>query len=173
MDALEKYGADKLDGVDLRAIEWYHRLRNELYHQGNGLTVERDKVEIYAEIANILFKNLFGYTLVNNPARNTEILGEFLVEWARLERALQARIERELRKSGLVPGKRVGLLEWLRTAQETKLLDGHEIDELNQLRQIKNLAAHGQPGWEDSVTPGLVARLQHWAKRLSDLQDED
>jgi len=173
LDALEKHGADKLDGVDLGAIEWYHRLRNELYHQGNGLTVERDKVEIYAEIANILFKNLFGYTLVNNAARNTEILGEFLVEWARLERALQARIEREIRKSGLVPGKRVGLLEWLRIAQETKLLDGHEIDELSQLRQIRNLAAHGQPGWEDSVTPELVVRLQHWAKRLSDLQDED
>jgi hypothetical protein len=38
LDALETHAADKLDGVDLGIIEWYHRLRNELYHQGNGLT---------------------------------------------------------------------------------------------------------------------------------------
>ena len=58
LDALEKHASTKIEGVDLGAIEWYHRLRNELYHQGNGLTVERDKVEVYAELANLLFKNL-------------------------------------------------------------------------------------------------------------------
>ena len=52
LDALEKYASAKLVGIDLGEIEWYHRLRNELYHQGNGLTVERDKVEIYAQLAN-------------------------------------------------------------------------------------------------------------------------
>src|ERR1044072_6055728 len=30
LDALEKYAADKLDGIDLGSVEWYHRLRNEL-----------------------------------------------------------------------------------------------------------------------------------------------
>jgi hypothetical protein len=62
LDALEKYAASKLDGIDLGEIEWYHRLRNQLYHQGNGLTVERDKVEVYAELANVLFTNLFGFS---------------------------------------------------------------------------------------------------------------
>src|SRR5438046_3555188 len=37
LDALETYAADKINGIDLGEIEWYHRLRNELYHQGNGL----------------------------------------------------------------------------------------------------------------------------------------
>src|SRR5262245_41320584 len=46
LDALEKHATDKLTGVDLGEVEWYHRLRNQLYHQGNGLTVERTKVEI-------------------------------------------------------------------------------------------------------------------------------
>ena len=39
LDALEQYAAPKLAGIDLGEIEWYHRLRNQLYHQGNGLTV--------------------------------------------------------------------------------------------------------------------------------------
>jgi hypothetical protein len=37
LDALEQHASDKLDGIDLGEIDWYHRLRNELYHQGNGL----------------------------------------------------------------------------------------------------------------------------------------
>lgn len=173
LDALEKYGADKLDGVDLGAIEWYHRLRNELYHQGNGLTVERDKIEIYSEIANILFKNLFGYSLVNNPSRSTEILGEFLIEWAHLESAIQAQIDRWYRDLGQDRGnRRLGVLEWLRVAQTTRRLDEHEIDEINQLRHIRNLASHGQPGWESSVTPEAVAKLQQWVKRLSPQRED-
>jgi hypothetical protein len=51
LDLLEKYAVDKLDEIDLGEIDWYHRLRNELYHQGNGLTVERDKVVVYAKLA--------------------------------------------------------------------------------------------------------------------------
>src|SRR5256885_17077799 len=51
LDELEQNCADKLRGIDLGTIEWYHRLRNQLYHDGNGLTIERDKVEIYAELA--------------------------------------------------------------------------------------------------------------------------
>ena len=63
LDAIEEYGSDKLDGIELGEIEWYHRLRNQLYHQGNGLTVELEKAKVYAELARILFKNLFGADL--------------------------------------------------------------------------------------------------------------
>jgi hypothetical protein len=72
LDALERHSSDKLDGVDLGAIEWYHRLRNELYHQGNGLTVERDKVEVYAELANILFR-IETEKWLHDGARTTEL----------------------------------------------------------------------------------------------------
>ena len=63
LDAIEQYASDKLTGIDLGAIEWYHRLRNELYHQGFGLTVERNKVEVYAELAQLLYQNLFGHAV--------------------------------------------------------------------------------------------------------------
>jgi hypothetical protein len=32
LDALEEYAPDKLGGIDLGTIEWYHHLCNELYH---------------------------------------------------------------------------------------------------------------------------------------------
>jgi hypothetical protein len=59
LDALEQHAAARLSGIDLGEIEWYHRLRNQLYHQGSGLTVECEMVQVYAEIAKLLFQNLF------------------------------------------------------------------------------------------------------------------
>ncbi|HEY6763979.1 MAG TPA: hypothetical protein VI386_04345, partial [Candidatus Sulfotelmatobacter sp.] len=60
LDVLGQYAADKLSGVDLSDVEWYHRLRNQLYHSGNGITVERSRVEGYFQIGSLLFENLFG-----------------------------------------------------------------------------------------------------------------
>ncbi|MAT99774.1 MAG: hypothetical protein CL608_21755 [Anaerolineaceae bacterium] len=83
LDGLEKYGVGKLKGLNLGEIEWYHRLRNELYHNGNGLTVEREKVLVYSELAKLLFNNLFGYEIIHEPT-NEEILGLFLRKMATL-----------------------------------------------------------------------------------------
>ena len=59
LDGLEEFGGEKLNGIELGDIEWFHRVRNQLYHDGNGITVEKEKVEAYGEMAKILFENLF------------------------------------------------------------------------------------------------------------------
>ncbi len=58
LDTLENVASEKMIGINLGEIEWYHRVRNELYHQGNGLTVVREKVVVYAEL---------GDTVVEEP----------------------------------------------------------------------------------------------------------
>jgi|SRR5579863_3606645 len=162
LDALEKYASDKLDGVDLGAIEWYHRIRNELYHQGNGLTVERDKVEIYAELANVLFKNVFGYDLIEDPSRKTELLSEFLAARAKLERGL-----RETASLHSLTGEtRRGMLDIMKFLEGASLLNPHEVSEINDLRSVRNEVAHGQPDWQSILTPEMVARVQYYAARF-------
>lgn len=162
LDALEKYSADKLDGVDLGTIEWYHRVRNELYHQGNGLTVERDKVEIYAELANVLFRNLFGSELVEQRSARTELVGEFLAAWIDLERAL-----RELAGTHSLTGRTPhGGLDLLRFLDGASLMEPHERREIDNLRQIRNEVVHGVANWETLLTPHVVDRVRHFAKRF-------
>jgi uncharacterized protein YutE (UPF0331/DUF86 family) len=58
LDLLEEHGAERLEGISLGDIEWYHRLRNTLYHDGNGVTVDSEKVDGYLQIAIVLFNNL-------------------------------------------------------------------------------------------------------------------
>lgn len=162
LDLLEKYAADKLDGVDLGAIEWYHRLRNELYHQGNGLTVERDKVEIYAELANVLFRNLFGSELVEHRSAKTELVGEFLTAWTELERGL-----RELASTHSLFGTTpTGTLDIMRFLRGAGLIEPHEVSEINNLRGIRNEVVHGAANWELELTPHVVERVRYFAKRF-------
>jgi hypothetical protein len=54
---LEKHSCETQQS--LIHINWYHGLRNTLYHHGNGLTMERMVVIGYAQRAGTLFSELF------------------------------------------------------------------------------------------------------------------
>ncbi|MEE9159864.1 MAG: hypothetical protein V3U60_15955 [Gammaproteobacteria bacterium] len=93
LDMLDRYAADKLTGVDLGDVEWYHRLRNQLYHSGNGITVERARVEAYFQIALALFENLFGYVPHFNERTFVHTkTGEFLHLWTRFDHLLRMQL---------------------------------------------------------------------------------
>ncbi len=158
LDGLENHAPDKLDGIDLGTIEWYHRLRNELYHQGNGLTVERDKVEIYAELANLLFKNLFNEELVPHATPTTELLGEFMATWVSIEKVMHRLAEltypdrREGHKInvGPIPG----------FLARDKTIDKSLASEIDQLRQIRNQIVHGKSDYKSVITVDLMKNMQ-------------
>ncbi len=164
LDALEKHAADKLAGIDLGEIEWYHRLRNELYHQGNGLTVERDKIEIYAQLANSLFQNLFGTDLLTHTGGKTEELGEFLAAWVAFERSIKELASRNS-LTGQGPNSVIDVMRFLRGGG---FLSAEEIREIDSLRKIRNEVIHGVSNYETTVTPAVVERIKAYAKRFTD-----
>ncbi|MFY0712527.1 hypothetical protein J1D01_02530 [Seonamhaeicola sp. NFXS20] len=80
IDTMDRFAKDKLVGVELGEIEWYHRIRNQLYHDGNGITVEKEKVIAYSSIAKILFENLFGEKIEIGDKKYG--IDDFLLVWA-------------------------------------------------------------------------------------------
>jgi len=152
LDALETHAADKLDGINLGEIEWYHRLRNELYHQGNGLTVERDKVEVYSELANLLFENLFGFRLIEPENDRSKLLGDFMAGWIALERML-VKYSSGNDRSYRMP------MDAIRSLSEDNILTPHELDELNNIRKTRNEVVHGIADHNVVVTQQLIDRL--------------
>jgi hypothetical protein len=155
LDALEEFAPDKLDGVDLASIEWYHRLRNQLYHQGYGLTVEREKVEIYAELANILFKNLFGEAPLPKQAA-TQLLGRFIELWPRLENALQ-HIASDHSLEGNRPSTVLNAMRFLRQGH---ILPDDDLDEIERLRRLRNEIVHGAGDYRTTLNQETLARLE-------------
>ncbi len=161
LDALEEIASSKLEGVDLGVIEWYHHLRNELYHQGFGLTIEREKVEIYAELAQILLKNLFGETLTL-PTSKTTLLGRFLEEWNRLDSSLTALAARHSFQEH--PS---ALFDAARFLHDTGMLEPGEYYEINELRELRAAIVHNEEDYKEVLTERIVNR----AKELADLYD--
>jgi hypothetical protein len=144
LDALEKHVANRLIGIELGSVEWYHRLRNQLYHEGNGLTVERDKVTVYSELAKMIFKNLFGFEIAD-PAdasvsadSSGQRLGEFLHLWSSLEKLLMIRtltIPKE-------PSKEYTQMALGWRLHETGDLTDEDVNMLDMLRDLRTKAIH-------------------------------
>jgi hypothetical protein len=164
LDALQKYASNKLEGIDLGEIEWYHRLRNQLYHQGNGLTVERDKVEVYAELANLLFNNLFGVALVEPEDDGTQLLGSFMAAWVDFERilgSLATTPDPGSRRRPPIP------LDALRRVQGGRLLPPSDLAQIEEIRQLRNEVVHGLVSHKSAITKDKIVRLREITQKLS------
>lgn len=161
LDALEEHGPDKLAGVDLGEIEWYHRLRNELYHQGNGLNVDREKVQVYAELAKILFRNLFGIEVGEETPSSGSKLQRFLSAWAAIEKTsyvILSHLEPTSQKSGTTPT--------LRTLGSLQVIEPSMAKELDQLRMIRNRVVHGDTETIDELSETQLSRVEWVAETL-------
>lgn len=161
LDAFEEFASDKLEGVDLGMIEWYHGIRNKLYHQGHGLTVETSKVEIYAQLANTLLSNVFGESVVAGLGPASQTLGEFMDLWIQLENVLMILAS----KHGSETYRGVTqALQWLIDAD---VLVETDVSAITRLRRIRNDVVHAQVDYRETVTAELIAEIKQLVARLA------
>lgn len=167
LDALEKHGESKLGSLDLGEIEWFHRLRNQLYHQGNGLTVERAKVEIYGQLAVALFQNLFGAKLLASTDNSHYLLAEFITAWVAFERAAS-----EL-SSFYYFDENTNLRSAASYANELHrngYLTKTELLEIKELWEIRNQTVHGHGSVNDNLnlSAAMVERIKQITKLVKE-----
>jgi len=158
LDGLEEFAPDTVIGLELGDLEWFHRLRNALYHEGNGITVERAKVEGYAQIAEILFTNLFGSDaadLINSLP--SSLIGEFFSNWAELERELRRRAD-----TLAIPNRQRTVVELASRLVASGILPETIVPEFDQLRRFRNEVAHGVV----TPTPDHLRAYNSMLKRL-------
>jgi hypothetical protein len=164
LDGLERHCPAKLDGVNLGVIEWYHRLRNDLYHQAGSLSISQDKVEIYSELAKALFRNLFGVEPTNRTTFRTQLLGEFISEWVRLENGLRETADTHS-ATGFRPKPIKEVLQYLKHGS---IVPESYIAEINELMKIRNEVLHGVRDYASLLTPEVVQRVRHLADQVDD-----
>ena len=167
LDALEKYAADKIVAINLGEIEWYHRICNELYHQGNGLTVEKDKIEIYSELAKVLFAVLFGFQLAEAEEDKAALLGEFMRAWVILERSLAENATTMSTIDHEKPVTASQIAEVLSTDGWIAVMDFVEI---NNLRQIRNQVVHGVANYKELLNSDLIKRVKLMTQKLEEAE---
>ena len=160
LDALENYAEDRLEGINLGEIEWFHRLRNQLYHQGSGLTVDRDKVAIYAELAKLLFKNLFGDSLDVAPEDQHERLGAFLAAWVDFERTIGQLSQVHVDKISTLRGTPRPPLAAVRELIAAGVFNEKDAAVIDRLRRLRNEVVHGIVDYNVAVTEAAIKELR-------------
>lgn len=165
LDTLEEHASDKLAGIDLGIIEWYHRIRNELYHQGYGLTVERQKAEVYAEIANTLLNNLFGVSLSEQLGEEVGILGGFTMKWAQLETTLW----HAARKHGYERSHGLGVSGYVQALLAAKSISAPDVRLISRIRMLRNEIVHGQTDYRTVVNSVLMSELEGLIDRVASM----
>lgn len=163
LDAFEEHGADKLDGVDLGAIEWFHRVRNQLYHDGFGLTVERIRVETYADMATALLANLFGYIPPGEGAASAALVGRMIEVWNRLERALSYAASFHV----IDPPRRA--VDALSILEGADLLPPTAAERINGFRALRNRVVHAQGESPPELSSSLLDEIEALAKEYENL----
>jgi len=157
LDALEEYCSGKIIGIDLGDIEWFHRLRNELYHNGNGITIEKNKVLIYAEIAKNLFSNLFEIPIIESEesSENT-LIGEYIRNWIEFEKMLNSK------EDNFVP-----LFKRIRELKNQGAISVSTYGELVDLNKFRNELVHGQIEPDEKSLKNMTIVLKESINKLS------
>jgi hypothetical protein len=132
---LEKYAAAKLTGLDATDIEYYHRIRNTLYHEGTGLSVDDQNIMAYRGIAAVLLENLFNAKISQTTA-NDSSLERLILNWNTIEKTIRERMEKagmsvshkwEEAFAARLPEEDVQLLADLRSARN-RLVHSQSVD---------------------------------------------
>lgn len=132
VDLLFNKARSKLAGLNDGDIEHYHRIRNQLYHNGTGLGVDRRYLDAYRQIAAVLLNNLFG---VKADPKGSEATLENLV-------LLYNEVETLIRKAFEDSGVEIGhTFKWEMAVSEG-VLEMKDINQLTELRMIRNTQVH-------------------------------
>jgi hypothetical protein len=132
IDLLFSKASFKLAGLDDGDIEHYHRIRNQLYHNGTGLAVDRRYLDAYRQIAAVLLDNLFGVKASLKGAGST------LENLILLFNEVETLIRKTFNESNVDTGH---TFKW-EMAMIAEILEMEDINQLTELRMIRNAQVH-------------------------------
>jgi len=138
LDLLEKYAEDLIRGIELGDIEWFHRIRNSLYHEGNGITVEVEQLKSYRVVAGILFENLFDIKIEKTEPNVGGVTAAFLEQWAELENRLKTAAMKFISKPHHRPPESL-----VQILFENSIVDENFRKRFFELRKTRNRLVHG------------------------------
>ncbi len=165
ISTLENLAPAKIIGIELGEIEWFHRIRNNLYHEGNGMTVEKEMVQMYSENAKTLFFNLFKINVEDYMEETpSSLIGEFFRLWVFLEQEImRIYIGKKGSKNYVIPLKAVD------TLFEMEVLDTSFRENFHSMRQFRNGTTHGLKPFHNEELNMNITKLKDMLKIATEI----
>ncbi len=135
LDLVIKYDNGKLSGIDPGDIEHYHRIRNQLYHDGTGLSVDEEYLKAYFTIGILMLKNLFDVDFNKPIDERYYSISNLIRTWNEVDKTLKQVItDHDIFED---------TYKWEELMQKN-ILDAHDISSLTNLRMKRNLIVHSE-----------------------------
>ena len=163
IDALEDAAPEFCTDLDLGAIHWLHNLRNELYHQGIGMTIRRENLEVYATHASLLLERLFGVRLSPTCVGAAEQIGRIIVLANRLASALRYAASDHV----LVAPRRVA--DAMTVLKD--VLRHEEIQLIRDFLRVRHKLAHAEARIEDIAVEADIGQIEKLVTEFETMQD--
>lgn len=169
VDLLVKYAANRLVGINPMDIEFFHRIRNKLYHDGTGLAVDDNHIAAYFTIAKLLLEKLFEFKYPSQIKGMKPSLEDVVLVWNKIEKAL----ERLFYLEGI---DIKGAYKW-ETALSEQILTMDLIKRLTELRMERNRLVHSTKTSKQELSTVLekaqnvLIELMNEVVRLEELQN--
>lgn len=132
VNLLSEKASSKISGIELSDIEFYHRLRNQLYHDGTGLSVDKNHLEAYRTIGELLLKNLFQIEF--NYSTTDKSLSSLIVFWEEIDNLIKHLFQTNNIDFGQT-------FKWEEALQKN-IITKHQISLFNELKRIRNEQVH-------------------------------
>jgi len=159
----------KLYTTEISEIEWYHKIRNELYHSGTDVTVDQQKVETYLEIAKNLFSNLFQVIIDDYiESKPSTAIGEFFLTWREVMPQLE-RLANIMNLNYTVHDRRYMALPRL---VARKIISKTLQEELKEIRTFRNEITHGNKMPLNNEIKKKISQLKDLLQKLKQVEDE-
>ena len=148
VELLKAHARTRLSGLDdIADIEHYHRIRNILYHNGTGLSVDEEYLLAYRGIAEVLVQNLFGITPTKRESSPS--LETLIHSWNRIDKLVRTALEH----AGFT-----STYKW-EEAVAAGVLKSADVNTLTELRMARNRLVHS-----DTIDAEEIA---FWARKSS------
>ncbi|MBA7705315.1 hypothetical protein ES703_114143 [subsurface metagenome] len=155
--------SDKISSEELDAIEMFHKIRNSLYHQGTGITVEKEIVERYAIVAKDLISRLFEVEEridfeLETVSDITKLYGEFLMIW----RDIEVNLKNYALISEIIPQtpRPLTIVNIINSLVRNELIDGYLAYKISNIRHFRNNIIHSQKNYTIDNMNELIAQIK-------------
>ena len=157
LELLQRYAGSRIAQDDLNDLEYFHRLRNQLYHEAPGLTVSPEDVDTYLQLGKMMMKELLDSTPVGlvERAQPTD-RGRFLLAWNELIDhifGMAHQLDPVESNTGRSLQKAINILE------EENIFLENDKEQVSEIAEMRNATVHGQGGVQESDLHDVLLNL--------------
>lgn len=172
LDLLLNHCPEKISADELDAIEMFHMIRNNLYHQGTGINVDREIVERYSVVAGELISRLFDVEMgkdfeIESVSDISSLYNEFLLIW----RDIEVNLKNFALTKELIPKipRPLTIKNILIILLRNELIDEDLANEISNISSFRNNIVHNRRNYATEKMKDLITQAKEIKSKVLNL----